>query len=244
MRDQEIRRMSEAESRHWWYSAQRTRILAGLSPLKGVASGSRLLDAGCGTGGLLRDLSRAFPHLDLYGIDVSAVAVAASADADAFVQQGSIMDLPYGSKSFSAVVSNDVLTTQGLDVKRSLSEFRRVLDPKGMLVMNLPAMPRLLSAHDRSVGQNWRVDRAVITRLLSGAGFTVDRIWQWNWLLLPVIIVRRRMASSGALTRDTEVPMRVVNASLGAVLRLEGFLERIGVQPHIGSSLLVRARPS
>ena len=97
--------MDEAEARMWWYRALHARLLRALEGISGP-----LLDAGCGTGGLLAVLARRRPDLTLFGVEWAAVAAArAAAKSGALVARGSVNALPFADASFAAVVSADVL---------------------------------------------------------------------------------------------------------------------------------------
>ncbi|WP_332837646.1 methyltransferase domain-containing protein, partial [Neoroseomonas rubea] len=67
--------MDAAEERMWWYRALHARVLDALARRPGPAGA--LLDAGCGTGGLLRRLA----GLDrpLVGLDFNPAAAARAA---------------------------------------------------------------------------------------------------------------------------------------------------------------------
>ena len=68
MEPAEYRLMDQAEAGMWWYRALHARIADALRATHG-----RVLDAGCGTGGLLARL-RANPALDLHGLEYEAEA--------------------------------------------------------------------------------------------------------------------------------------------------------------------------
>ncbi|HEY8694239.1 MAG TPA: methyltransferase domain-containing protein, partial [Chloroflexota bacterium] len=61
----------EIERSHWWFAGRRAVILAALR--QHLQPGSRVLDFGCGAGGLTAELAR---HYEVVGVDFSAPAVA------------------------------------------------------------------------------------------------------------------------------------------------------------------------
>ena len=73
MNPEEYRVMAELEGVQWWYAGMRRIARALLTPLlPAPAAGRRILDAGCGTGWNLQDLS---VFGDTYGVDLSPLAV-------------------------------------------------------------------------------------------------------------------------------------------------------------------------
>lgn len=93
----------------------------------------RVLDIGCGTGALLRDLQRLQPKAALVGLD-PAPAMAAMAAEISPVVMGTVEDLPFPVASFDIVVS-----TMSFDhwryQARGLAECARVLSPGGRLFL-------------------------------------------------------------------------------------------------------------
>ncbi|MFM1851995.1 MAG: hypothetical protein RIS54_1679 [Verrucomicrobiota bacterium] len=75
MEADEYRKMAAVEDRMWYYAALHARMIGALRA--GAASGP-LLDAGCGTGGLLRRLAETPWGLDAIGVDLSPLACALS----------------------------------------------------------------------------------------------------------------------------------------------------------------------
>ena len=67
--------MDAVEDRMWWYRAMHARVIDAVRRRPGPA-GRALLDAGCGTGGLLRRLAAAAIGHRLVGVDFSAAAAA------------------------------------------------------------------------------------------------------------------------------------------------------------------------
>ncbi|MCS6890668.1 MAG: class I SAM-dependent methyltransferase [Rhodovarius sp.] len=235
---QEYALMDAAEDGMWWYRALHARILAEL-PEHG-----RLLDAGCGTGGFLRRLREARPGLELSGIEYRPEAARRAAEkSGAAVIAGSINALPHPPRSFDVVVSLDVLCHAAVEEAMALGELRRVLRPGGLLVLNLPALPWLTSAHDRRVHTARRYTRAGIAALLARTGFVDIRARYWNSLLLPLMVLQRKL-----LARRADAPSDVMrfppwlDSLLFAATRLESWLERRGIVFPAGGSVLATAR--
>lgn len=138
--------LHQAEERHWW--CRGTREIAGAlleSPLLEAGSAKKewsALDAGCGTGYVLRwlrDLGVGGPVL---GFDLSAHALSfCRSRGERGLCLASATDLPYRDRQFNLIACFDVL--QHLprpdgDV-RALREFHRVLKPGGYAVIRANA---------------------------------------------------------------------------------------------------------
>jgi len=230
--------MDDVEGRMWWYRALHTRIADALDGISG-----RVLDAGCGTGGLLARL-RGQPGVTLYGLEYDAAAAPrAAAKSAARVVRGSINALPFADASFAAVVSADVLCHGAVDPAAALAELRRVLAPGGRLVLNMPAYQWLLSAHDHQVHNVRRTTARALARDLSAAGFANVRARYWNALLLPLMIVQRKLlarsgADSGKTVSDVAAFPPIIDATFHALTALE---RRLGLPLPAGGSVLAIA---
>lgn len=99
----------------------------------------RVLEVGCGAGGMAKAIKRYRPDLEIIGGDVSKEAIKyANKDSQGvkFIQLDAY-NLPFKQGSLGAVVSFDVL--EHLDkVKVGLKEVDRVLKPKGVFHNFLP----------------------------------------------------------------------------------------------------------
>ena len=236
MEQAEYALMDAVEQSMWWYRALHARLLDMLAPL----DGGRILDAGCGTGGFLRLLRSRRPNLQTVGLEWNENAARrAIAKSNSLVVMGSVNETPFRSASFDAIVSADVLCHEAVQPQQALAEFLRLLRPRGLLVVNMPAHEWLRSAHDRRVRTARRVTARSFSIMLSQAGFEQVRGRYWNSLLLPVMAMRRKVLSRSihACSDVSHFP-RWQNTTLYAVSALERSLK---VNMPAGGSVLVTA---
>lgn len=112
--------------------------------LAGAALEDRILDAGCGPGGTLGYLrERGFSHV--MGLDKSRELLRQAKESGAFLLHGSLDSLPVRSCSLDIVLCECVLNLAG-DPAATLAEFRRMLVPKGRLVVSDIFMRRDVNA--------------------------------------------------------------------------------------------------
>lgn len=225
----------------WWFRGLHAHLLAALAE---APARRRLLDAGCGTGGLLARLAAALPEAALVGLEIDAgAALLAREKSGALLAIGSVDRLPFAADSFDAVLSADVLCHRGVDEAQALAGFRRCLKPGGLLVLNLPAYRWLASAHDDAVGNARRYGRAELRRRLAEAGFARIRARYWNGFLFPLMVLRRKLWRRAGAS-DVELLPAPVERVFGAVVALERRLLGAGLSlPFGGSILAVAVKP-
>ena len=235
--------LDRLESRMWWYLGLHRQLAAALKRLAPAPTGGVLLDAGCGTGGLLRQLRDHARGLTRVGLEISpAAASRAAAKSGAAIVSGSVNAMPLADGSVAAIVSADVLCHARVAPKLALAEMRRVLAPGGVVVLNVPAYDWLRSAHDERVHNARRFTASGITPLLLAAGKVPVRTTYWNSFLLPVMLARRLLSRGGAGKSDVMEYPAALNALFGAVLTVERWLIALGLRLPAGGSLLVVAR--
>lgn len=229
--------MDEVEERMWWYRALHARIGDTLASARG-----RVLDAGCGTGGLLTRL-RGRPGIELFGLEyANEAARRAAVKSGAIIVRGSINALPFSAGSFAAVVSADVLCHGAVNPATALAELHRVLVPGGLLVLNMPSYQWLMSVHDRKVHNVRRTTAGRLHRDLDAAGFEQVQTRYWNTLLLPLMILQRKVLArrnDGETMSDVAAFPPIIDATFHALTELERYLD---LKLPAGGSILATAR--
>ncbi|MBP0443759.1 class I SAM-dependent methyltransferase [Roseomonas sp. SSH11] len=196
MEDAEYTLMDAAEDGMWWYRAIHARLLGALQARPGLAC-LPVLDAGCGTGGFLARLAESSGR-PAFGLDYNPRAAArAAAKSGRPITGGTINALPFPDAAFGAAVSVDVICHAGVDQEAALAELRRVIAPGGTLILNLPAFAWLFSAHDIRVHNARRYTAANAAALLREAGFSDISARYWNSLLLPLMVLQRKVLARG-----------------------------------------------
>lgn len=236
----------------WWYRALHARLLGRVARL-GLPAGARLLDAGCGTGGLLARLAALRPDLDLQGLEYDAEAAALARGKlppgrdPGKLQVGSVNAMPYRDGQFDVIVSADVLCHAAVDEPAALAEFLRCLTPGGTLLVNLPAYQWMASAHDVHVHNKRRYTLGQARRRLAEAGFTAVSGGYWNSLLFPLMLLHRLTAAkagSGDEGEGSDVkPFPAWQDRLfHAVTVIEQRLAGIGLHLPFGGSVWIEAK--
>ena len=223
--------MDEAEARMWWYRALHARLVAALDGVHGA-----VLDAGCGTGGLLVALRRERPDLALVGVEAADAARRAATKSGVPVVRGSVNALPFADAAFAAVMCADVLCHAAVEPDVALAEIRRVLRPGGRLVLNMPAYAWLLSGHDRRVHNVRRMTVRQTDEMLRQNGFGAVRARYWNGLLLPLMVAQRKVLAGDA--SDVALFPPWLDAMLHGVTEIE---RRLPFPLPAGGSVLATA---
>jgi len=226
--------MDHAEASMWWYRALHVRLRDALSGIRGS-----VLDAGCGTGGFLATLATARPDLARFGVEWNRDAAArARHKSSASIARGSVNALPFADNSFNAAVCADVLCHAAVNPGAALHELKRVLRPGGRLLINMPAYQWMLSAHDRRVQNVRRLTAPATAAWLREAGFINIRARYWNGLLLPLMVVQRKILARGDAVSDVAPFSPWLDARLHAMTEIE---RRLPFPLPAGGSVLATA---
>jgi SAM-dependent methyltransferase len=241
MEDREFVRMALLEDVFWWYRGLRRIVRTLLEPHLPERRPLRILDAGCGTGGFLREIR----DLGLAcGVDVSEQALRLARQRGLTgLARASVEALPVATASQDVVVSLDVLYHRGVrSEERALAELVRCLRPGGLLLLNLPAYEWLRSAHDEAIHTARRYTRSRVRRLLEAHPLRILKLSHWNTLLLPLaVLVRLLRRGSGESDSDVRPLPGWLNTALEQFPYLEARWLRRGSLPA-GLSVVALAR--
>jgi SAM-dependent methyltransferase len=228
----------------WWFAASHANLRLLYRVMAGSAAARRpLLDAGCGTGGLLVRLAAEYPDRTIIGLDSDSIACArAMAKSTRPVCAGSVNALPFADAAFGAIFSADVLCHRDVDERAALAQFHRCLWDGGVLVLNLPAYRWMLSRHDAAVYNVRRYTRHGVARLLQAAGFRLLFASYWNVILFPIMVLTRKLVPQGKrATSDVRLYPAPVEALCRAATGFERALLRCGMKFPFGGSLIAVA---
>ena len=184
----------------------------------------KVIEVGCGAGGMARAIKSCRTDLEVYGCDISraAIAVARRSQAGVTFDIGDAGALPYPDGSFSAVVMLDVL--EHLErPEQAIAEARRILKDGGLFHLFVPCEGELSTMHGLLAWAGWRakerygghIQRFTLRQLaaiLEGEGFARRRR-RWSAHLLNQLV---------DVTYFTGLSLRGRNAASS----VEGYLER------------------
>jgi SAM-dependent methyltransferase len=223
MHIEEFREMQAIEEDHFWFAGKR--LLLGMLLEHAGGPVERVLDIGCGTGGLLKLLAG---RARVFGIDYEELALRFCREKglDAVVR-GSGLELPFAGGSFDVCVMFDVLehVDEELDLLR---ELRRVVRPGGAAIVSVPAFQALWSQHDETFQHRRRYRRRELVERLRAAGFEIDWCTYTNVaVFVPALawrLLRRTTGIAPQMRTDFVVPPAPINRLLVETYRLEAAL--------------------
>jgi len=228
-RKDEYEKMAQVEQEHWWYRALHHLVMDSIRTNTG-SSDISILDAGCGTGGLMLFL-RQKGYTRVKGFDLSPHAVGICRGRGLDVEQCDLRNMTarYPRVSADVIISNDTLCSlNGEERSSSMGQCFDVLRPGGLLILNVPALKAFGGIHDLSVGIQHRFSRADLPSLIDPTKFHMIRVLYWPFLLSPVVYcVRLRQRMKMRLTKnyeicsDIDLPRPWVNSVLEGFTRFE-----------------------
>lgn len=235
---------ADLEERHWWFEGRRRVIASVLDRHLPRGASARLLDVGCGTGGML-SLLRDFGHAS--GIDLSPEAVQLAQErhgAGVAVHVGGIPGGLPGPGSLDVVTAFDVVEHIEDDLA-AVTALREVLVPGGFFVCTVPAFGFLWSEHDDLNHHKRRYTAPGLRALLEQADLEVVELSYFNTWLFPLVAgvrVARKRTGRRSGASDLALPPPLVNRMLTAVFGSERALVGRGRKLPFGVSLIAVAR--
>lgn len=179
--------MAHCERDLWWFKCLHELTIQKIHKYS-LVKDPAILDAGCGTGGLIQQLKRN-GLTRISGFDLSPDAIHYAKKSWPAVQLLDVLqtDTAFPKNTFDVVVCNDIFTIlpEGKD-REALEKLVFVLKPGGILIINLAALPFFAGIHDIAVGMTKRYTRAGVYRLVQNL-VSVKEIVFWPFVLSPLI---------------------------------------------------------
>ncbi len=241
MEEGEYRALAKLEDGFWWTRSLRALVRTMLARLSGATRHRRLrvLDAGCGTGGMLRFFPRT---CKAYGFDLSPTALGhCRSRTDAGLVLADTAYVPFRDGSFDAVVSLDVLYHMWVaDHRAAMRELARVCRAGGLILMNLAAHEWMRGSHDVPIMTRQRYRREEVRELVRSSGLLPLKLFYWNGVLVPLLYLRRRLFRGDGRSDVRPLP-GALNTILRSIAAFDQVLGSAGLLPT-GSSIFAAAR--
>jgi SAM-dependent methyltransferase len=210
--------MAECERELWWYRCLHELTFNKIKEFS-KDTNIQILDAGCGTGGMLAVLKEN-SYCNIKGFDLSpdAVALAKRVIEDVLLVDLMNVDKHYSHNSFDVIIAHDNLYffTNGED-KEVVSKLALLLRPGGLLLINLPAGKLFRGSHDIAVGITERYSKKTV-RNLAGDSVEISETIQWPFFLSSIIFFVRTLQrmkmlfkKNKSVTSDVKLPPTFLN---------------------------------
>lgn len=245
MNPEEFANIAAAERDFWWYRGMQRILFRILDPIAATRRFQRVVEAGCGTGFLARELSQRYSWR-MFPLDLGwqGLSYAQSFGLSRLVQ-ADIAQFPFSDAAFDLLLSMDVVVhfPRG-EEQRAFDEFSRVLEPGGLAVIRVSALDILRSRHSQFAHERQRFTRRRLIAQVENSGLRVKRCTYLNSMLMPVALAKFRLwepLSRAAPASGVEKVSPWLDRLLHAPLTAEAALVGVGLNLPIGQSLLIVA---
>ena len=239
------RQYADFERWHWWFRGRRSILETVLRRELGVGRARTIVSLGCGPAeGLAWLAALAGPGGRVVGIDADPTHAQPAAPGVALVV-ARMEAPPLHAGVADAVLGLDVLEHIADDA-HGLAEAARLVRPRGLLLVTVPALPSLWGAQDEANHHLRRYTKTTLRAAFARAGLPAPRVSYFNTLLFPPVAAvrwaRRGLGAQGEVRSDFEDNRPgLANDILTRVFALERHLVHRLPMP-IGVSLLAVAR--
>ncbi len=227
------------EEKDWWFLGRQKIVMGIVDQLYPNRRDLKILDVGCGGGGLLDRLSN---YGKAVGVDVNRGVVNFNKKKGRNVFWGDANKLEFNSGSFDLVTLLEVLEHLDNDLC-ALQEASRVLKKRGKLLVTIPAYSFLWGSHDLAASHKRRYSKKEIEFKVCKAGLKIIKVSYLNTFLFPVVFGMRylkRFRRAKTLETDFQDYPTIINRFLGLLFGFEWFfIKRINLP--FGVSILIVA---
>lgn len=243
----EYRMMYEAEEKLWWYKILHEKVLNEIQNNFRENKQIKILDAGCGTGGLMSFLLK-HGYENIQGFDYSEDAVSFCKVRNLNVIQTDITNFErvFEKENFDVIVNDDVVYQfDNSTISNIFSTFQSILKSDGIIITNNNAFNIFYGTHDIAVGGKQRFRLSDFEKNFSSLQLKIVYHTYWSLILSPLILLVRLLQRAQLklnlidiknIKSDVTVPSNFVNNFFYQVVKFEERLFRRGI---FGSSLFM-----
>lgn len=210
--------------RHWWWRAREAMLVEEIRRIAPPGGFGPILDVGCGDGlffGPLREFGT--PQ----GVEPDASLVRAGAP-DIYI--GSLEAFRPATR-FGLIVMADVLE-HAQDDDALLARSLELLRDDGAIVVTVPALPILWTAHDDANQHYRRYTRRTLRALAARVGARIERLRDWFRWTVPLRLAAKAASAGKAIST---IPRPPVNGLLERISRADYRFSAVPILP--GSTL-------
>lgn len=239
--------MHHVEQQLWWYKILHEKVLKTIQLKFGENKNINILDAGCGTGGLINFLkNNGYNHIQ--GFDYSIDAVDFCIKRNLSVKHISILDINnhFDDNLFDVIVNNDVLYQfENHQIVNIIDNLQKKLNQNGILISNNNAFNIFYGTHDIAVGGKQRFILSDFKGFIKNLSLSITYNTYWGFFLSPLILsirlfqrikIKLRLIDVNNVKSDLNLPSNLTNNCLYNITKME---ERLSKHYCFGSSLYI-----
>lgn len=245
MLDSEYETMYQLEDKHWWFVSKRNFVRQVLDDNL-HKNGLKILDVGCGTGGMLQLLGT---YGKVFGMELHRKACELTLQrGHPGIVQGNAPYFPFKKETFHLITLFDVLYHQHiLDDQAVIRQLLDLMVPGGLILITDSAFEFLKSRHDLAVMARHRYTLEELTDTLTRVDFSILKKTYLYCTLFPLVLISRWIDklvlafAKPTIHSDLKMTPPVLNRLLIVLHAGEGKLVKVFNFPF-GSSLLILGR--
>jgi SAM-dependent methyltransferase len=234
--------LAKFENKSFWFKSRNKLITWALKRFNGKSN--NFLEVGCGTGFVLKGISRAFPSIHLVGTEIHRKGLDYAIDR---VPKGDFMQMDARQtpfyEEFDSIGAFDVLEHIKED-ELVVRELYSALKPGGILLISVPQHPFLWSAADEYACHVRRYNNDNIVGIVKRSGFHILKNTSFVFILFPLMYLSRinnRNCKDYNPSNEFRIN-RFINYIFYLVLIFEIFCIKIGISFPLGGSRFIIAK--
>jgi len=222
MRKDLYKELFEVEDKHWWHDHKRRVIHQMID--KFVQRGE-VLDIGAGTGKILSELKD--KGWQVTGIDGEKEAIKWSQKRGIKIQQVNIEKrLGFDRNSFELVLALDVIEHLEKD-KKMLGEINRILKPKGVAVITVPAYQWLFNYWDEMLRHKRRYAIKSFKEIVDLNQFAIEYLSYFSMFIFPIAVIVRLIKKMLGKTETSDFQTTPLSLISIPVIKFFNYIERV-----------------